>query len=614
MQQDPLIGRRLGAYLIQEKIGEGGMAQVYKAYHERLRREVAIKVILPQIADQVGFQERFEREAQLVASLEHRNIVAIYDFGEIGNITYLVMQYVGGGTLRDNLRKEGRIEPHQAVQYAIQMARALHHAHQRGIVHRDVKPQNMLISLSDSNELLLSDFGIAKMVESGGHETLLYTSSPTVQGPFNPSLTSVDQLVGTAEYMAPEQINRQPVDARTDVYALGIVLFQMLTGRIPFTSTTVDGLLFQHVYTAPMSAREVNPYVPEILEQIIYRALAKAPEHRFQSAEAMAVALEAVQASPTHEISVDNYSTFGQDPVTIASPNRTMPTIRTNYGSPVVAEAYQPNTPAIGVSSPGSGNIAAPFRPRAKSGFRLSYIMYSVILVAVIVLALTRVQPFLCANYNLVCIAAPSNLPGGNASFSSEDFHNNDHHWTIGNQDNGNLLASISNNQYALTIGSANNTYFPHPDPMGTSSGPLPQNFTLTVTMAQTSGDIYRHFGIAFRLQGDNQHVYSYVFAIKRAGYYEVIKYNMNNASPDTPVYTDIVSNMHTGLNQSNTLQVIARGNTFSFKVNDQPVLQGKAAYSFTDSDHPYTGGQLGIYVTGPSANFVVTSVALTKN
>ncbi|GAC1303084.1 MAG: hypothetical protein NVSMB27_42800 [Ktedonobacteraceae bacterium] len=116
MQQDPLIGRRLGAYLIQEKIGEGGMAQVYKAYHERLRRDVAIKVILPQIADQAGFRERFEREAQLVASLEHRNIVAIYDFGEIGNIIYLVMQYVGGGTLRDNLRKVGRIEPHQTVQ------------------------------------------------------------------------------------------------------------------------------------------------------------------------------------------------------------------------------------------------------------------------------------------------------------------------------------------------------------------------------------------------------------------------------------------------------------------------------------------------------------------
>src|SRR2546427_1705661 len=194
MEHDPLIGRRLGAYFIQEKIGEGGMAQVYKAYHERLRRDVAIKVILPQIADQAGFRERFEREAQLVASLEHHNIVAIYDFGEIGTITYLVMQYVGGGTLRDKLRKEGHIEPHQAVQYAIQMARALHHAHQRGIVHRDVKPQNMLISSSDSNELQLSDFGIAKLFDSSNsQETIITSYGGNLRN--DPSLTSADQLV-----------------------------------------------------------------------------------------------------------------------------------------------------------------------------------------------------------------------------------------------------------------------------------------------------------------------------------------------------------------------------------------------------------------------------------
>src|SRR5438270_5457134 len=225
MANDPLLGRRLGAYLIQEKIGEGGMALVYKAYHERLRRDVAIKVILPQVADQPGFRERFEREAQLVASLEHRNIVAVYDFGEIGNLTYLVMQYVGGGTLRDRLRREGQIEPHLAVQYAIQMARALHHAHQRGIVHRDVKPQNMLISSSDSNEILLSDFGIAKIFDRGtNQETIVSPTSSSNR--HDPSVTSVDQMVGTADYMAPEQINHQPIDARTDIYALGIVLFQ----------------------------------------------------------------------------------------------------------------------------------------------------------------------------------------------------------------------------------------------------------------------------------------------------------------------------------------------------------------------------------------------------
>src|SRR5437588_5943906 len=228
MQNDPMVGQQLGAYLIQSKLGEGGMARVYKAYHARLRRDVAIKVILSQVADQEGFRARFEREAQLIANLEHPNIVAVYDFGEVGNLTYLVMQYVGGGTLRDQLRNGRPLEPLRATRYALQMARALHHAHLRGIVHRDVKPQNMLVSATDPNQLLLSDFGIAKLYDTRHEPTMLNIAG----GPVNsdPSLTNVDQIVGTAEYMAPEQINGKPVDARTDVYALGVVLFQMLRG------------------------------------------------------------------------------------------------------------------------------------------------------------------------------------------------------------------------------------------------------------------------------------------------------------------------------------------------------------------------------------------------
>ena len=212
------------------------------------------------------------------------------------------MQYVGGGTLRDLLRQKGRLEIRQAIQYSVQMARALHHAHQRGIVHRDVKPQNMLISASDPNEILLSDFGIAKIFDSSSnHETLLQTAPGKMNS--DPSQTSADQMVGTADYMAPEQINRQPVDARTDVYALGIVFFQMLSGQVPFTSTTIQGLLFQQVYTPPKPVRELNPNVPEVLEKIILRALAKAPEQRFPSAEAMAQALEAALTQSTHPLS-----------------------------------------------------------------------------------------------------------------------------------------------------------------------------------------------------------------------------------------------------------------------------------------------------------------------
>jgi serine/threonine protein kinase len=613
MENDPLIGKQLGAYSIQSKIGEGGMAQVYKAYHARLRREVAIKVILPEIADQSGFRERFEREAQLVASLEQRNIVAVYDFGEIGNLTYLVMQYVGGGTLRDLLRKEGSIEPHKAVQYAIQMARALHHAHQRGIVHRDVKPQNMLISTGENHELLLSDFGIAKLFDSSSQETILQSASGSVK--HNPSLTSVDQMVGTAEYMAPEQINRQPVDARTDVYALGIVLFQMLTGQIPFSSTTVDGLLYQHVFTPPKAVREVNPNVPEVIEKIIFRALAKAPEHRFQSAEAMALALETIHTSSTHELSDDTYSTFGRDEAPYLSQNRTLPSAPSYYGHPptptVGAKPAWSQPAAPRNTTGGSSAFIAPARPQTRNKFRLSYLMYIVVLIVAIVLAATRVQPWLCTSYSLVCFTSSQTSPGGNTPFTTEDFHNNDHHWIIGNQDNGNLTADISNNQYTLAVGHVSNTYFPHPDPMGTASGPLPQNFTLTVKMAQTQGSSNILFGIAFRLQGDDTHVSSYVFSVDTAGSFDVFKYTPDNPGPGALKSGTVAINA-TG--QSNTLQVIARGSTFSFYVNGRLVpLAGTADHSFTDSDHPLSGGQLGIYVTGPNASFSVTSVVLTR-
>jgi len=620
MENDPLLGKRLGAYFILQKIGEGGMALVYKAYHERLRRDVAIKVILPQVADQPGFRERFEREAQLVASLEHRNIVAVYDFGEIGNLTYLVMQYVGGGTLRDQLHVEGRIEPHLAVQYTIQMARALHLAHQRGIVHRDVKPQNMLISTSDTNELLLSDFGIAKLFD-GSHETLPYSPSTQAQNnpihpthPTHPSLTSVDQMVGTAEYMAPEQINRQPVDARTDVYALGIVLFQMLTGRIPFSSTTVDGLLYQHVFTTPIAAREVNPSVPEMLEQIIFRALAKAPEHRFQSAEAMAVALEALQSSPTHEFSVDNYSTHGRDALTNPLQNRTIPTFR-SYNGPLLVgdepQSGQPMTSGGDYTPPGSGSgsFASPAQPQAKRKFRLSYIMYSVIVILLIVLVFNRAQPWLCTSYNLICLSSPSTTTGGNAPFTSEDFRNNDHNWTFGNLDNGNLVADITAHKYTLAIGNVQTTYFPHPAPMGTAAGPLSQNFTVTIKMAQTGGDSNKLFGLSFRLQGNDQQVSSYVFAITLAGHYQLSKYTTNTGT----LVKEGAASINGKLNQINTIKVIVRGNTFLFYVNGQLVqLLGTPDHSFTDNDHPFTGGQLGVYVTGPNASFVVTSVELT--
>ncbi|MEO8954439.1 MAG: serine/threonine-protein kinase, partial [Ktedonobacteraceae bacterium] len=570
-ENDPLMGKQLGAYLIQNKIGEGGMAFVYKAYHARLRREVAIKVILPQIADQIGFNTRFEREAQLIASLEHRNIVAVYDFGDSDNLTYLVMQYVGGGTLRDLLRQKGRIEIRQAIQYTVQMARALHHAHQRGIVHRDVKPQNMLISASDPNEILLSDFGIAKIFDSSNHETLLQTA----QGKMNsdPSQTSADQMVGTADYMAPEQINRQPVDARTDVYALGIVFFQMLSGQVPFTSTTIQGLLFQQVYTPPKPVREVNPNVPEVLEKIILRALAKAPEQRFPSAEAMAQALEAALTQSTHPLSSslnmpldDNYPTLqGQsalDALTRPSLNRSLPPAHSYYGQQPAPRAYPLNQPGAAGNTPITGIDSRATLPRARKKFQVSYLLYLIVALFSIGLLINNVGlPWLCS-HNLFCLGASPTSPGTSMLTSfSENFQNNDRSWSL--SQGGLTVGAVQNNQYALSV-SDGNTYFPHIDPLGTASGPLPQSFTLAANITETKGSPATEYGLVFRLQGSDRSVDSYAFNVDGQSHYSLVKYTANKLSPLLQGQSTAI---HT-LNQANTLQVTVQNNTFSFKIN----------------------------------------------
>jgi serine/threonine protein kinase len=271
MQSNGFIGRRLGQYEIQAELGRGGMSRVYRAYQARLHRYVAIKVIATGIATQPTFRQRFEQEAQAIAQLSHPNIVAVYDFGEDQDVVYLVMQYVGGGTLKQRLGQPLPVS--EAASYIVQMARALHHAHLHGVIHRDVKPANMLVDADDPRHLLLSDFGIAKLA---GHT----------------DITGADTTIGTPEYMAPEQAENRPVDARTDVYALGAVLYEALAGTPPFTGPSPVTVLYQQVHSLPAYVRGYNPEVPRELAQIVATALAKRPKDRFASAAELARALE----------------------------------------------------------------------------------------------------------------------------------------------------------------------------------------------------------------------------------------------------------------------------------------------------------------------------------
>lgn len=273
---DELNGKRIGPYALADKIGEGGMAVVYKGYQESLNRYVAIKVLRGELARDQEFVTRFRREALAVAGLSHPNILHVYDAGQSNGMYYMVMDYADGGSLKDQVQR-GPLEIERAVSIAIQLADALDYAHQQGLVHRDVKPSNVL--LTKDGRPLLTDFGIAKALYESTHLTRTGTS------------------IGTPEYMSPEQLQGQAVDGRTDIYALGVVLFEMLAGWSPFQAPTPMATLYKQLNEPVPPLRQVNITIPEWLEAVVNKALAKQPGARFQRASEMADALRQRQAT-----------------------------------------------------------------------------------------------------------------------------------------------------------------------------------------------------------------------------------------------------------------------------------------------------------------------------
>jgi serine/threonine protein kinase len=255
-----LNGRTFGQYQLVEPISRGGMATIYKAYQPALDRVVAVKVLPEYLLAQAGFLERFKIEAQSIARLEHPNILPVYDYGEAERTPYLVMKYVPDGTLKD-LMAQGLLDARQTAQLLRQIAEALDYAHQQGVVHRDVKPSNVL--LQDGKWALLMDFGLAKLLTS--------TSNITASG----------TGVGTPDYMSPEQAQGLPIDQRTDIYSLGIVLYQMLTGEVPFHAETPMAVMLKQIVETPSLPHLRNPSIRPTVDEVIMKALAKLPSDRY---------------------------------------------------------------------------------------------------------------------------------------------------------------------------------------------------------------------------------------------------------------------------------------------------------------------------------------------
>ncbi|MFN8455071.1 MAG: protein kinase [Anaerolineae bacterium] len=263
-----LIGQTLGQFHIVEFIGAGGMASVYKAYQPNLDRYVAVKVLPAQHALTPGFKERFILEARAVAQLSHPNILPIYDFGVEDDLSYFVMKYVPDLTLSNLMGQPMKLN--LVSHFIDQVASALDHAHARGILHRDIKPANMLL---EGDWLLLADFGVAKIVES------------------NTIITSTGHVFGSPAYVSPEQAEGNPLDQRTDIYSLGVVLYQMVVGRVPYQDTNPMRVIFKHIHEPPPTPRSVRPDLSEAVEQVILTAMAKDPAKRYDSAAELAEAL-----------------------------------------------------------------------------------------------------------------------------------------------------------------------------------------------------------------------------------------------------------------------------------------------------------------------------------
>ncbi len=320
------IGSDFAGHRIEGIAGRGGMGIVYRAVDLRLKRRVAMKVITPDLAQDAEFRERFERESQLAASIDHTNVLPIHGAGEDNGVLFITMRYVEGTDLAALLAREGRLQPERAVAIVYGVAGALDAAHGHGLIHRDVKPANILIEQHEGHEhVYLTDFGLTK-----------------VSGASGPTRTGF--AVGTFDYMAPEQFLAQPVDPRSDVYALGCVLFETATGRVPFPRPGDAARMYAHIQESPPSPSEIAANLPQGFDEVVARALAKNPDDRYPSAGALAEAAYVAAG-------------IAQPSVTPRPPSMSSPTLTTPPPGP---------PPSTTTPAPGADPDATILRPDAR--------------------------------------------------------------------------------------------------------------------------------------------------------------------------------------------------------------------------------------------------------
>ncbi len=296
-----------GRYELLEKIGEGGMSEVYKARCNKLNRFVAVKILKKQFADNEDIAQKFKREATAIANLSDANIVNVLDVGTQDDMDYIVMEYVSGKTLKELINYSGKLNYNTAIKIALQIAKALDCAHRNNIIHRDIKPQNILVT--ESGEVKVSDFGIAKSTDSQ-------------------TITNTTSIIGSAHYLSPEQAKGTYIDFRSDIYSFGVVLYEMVTGRLPFEGDSPVTVALKHLQEEPVPPKNINPAIPDSLNKLILKAMQKEPIKRYQNAKEIIQDLQKIQENPDVIIGA-NLSNIDNDSTIIMTP------INTNNTSPI---------------------------------------------------------------------------------------------------------------------------------------------------------------------------------------------------------------------------------------------------------------------------------------
>ena len=596
-------GLTLGRYELRRRLGQGGMAEVYLAYDRRLRRQVAVKVLYGR---DESFVRRFEREALSVGALSHNHILPLYDFGEQSPWYYLVMPYVEGGTLREYLLKRKLLTLEEAASIIGQIASALQYAHDHGVVHRDVKPSNIM--LRQDGYAYLVDFGLAKAIT--GDE----------------SLTTVGAMLGTPAYMAPEQ-SKGLSDYRSDIYSLGVILYQMLTGRVPFTAESPIAISLKHIQTTPIPPSELNSGIPLSIEEIILKAMAKDRDERFQQASALS---DAFRRAVQQEQPFTQTNTVTTSSTTEAL-DETETAVQKEQSSPSLATQILPKTdqgslepPIIPLLIPLKAQLAEPSSPSAKppasQGFRLRPL----------IIALACLVPFVIA-LPLGLLAWQAHQP--HHSRTSRTPANNQQHIngevtataqaqlqaTLAAQARAQATAGITS-----SIGIGNILYS---DPMTTPGNGWvddgsqcyfsPQGYHVQTPSAHVAAWCYSNIqsfsnvvftaqvqllrgdtcGLVFRLSPDSRQFY--VVEINNQGEYRFVRASGNNPLNWLTLIDWTPSNaIFKGYDHTNTFLIVATGSHFSFYFNKQLIM---SSYSDT-SDSTYTSGLIGFLVGGDSA------------